>query len=141
MEMLSTSKNMTCGVKYKMDLNEFINDVDFHGLKLALIEYANLESRWLEGMTAKCVSEKAYYKMLLRFEEYYDFLELKCLTIPKIGKDAKYGFKYDYITCFEPKPKNNQTQDIEANNKPENEFNPKQSKIAGNTENFEYLDN
>lgn len=128
-------------VKYKMDLNEFINDVDFHGLKLALIEYANLESRWLEGMTAKCVSEKAYYKMLLRFEEYYDFLELKSLTIPKIGKDAKYGFKYDYITCFEPKPKNNQTQDIEANNKPENEFNPKQSKIAGNTENFEYLDN
>ena len=71
-------------IKYKMDLNEFINDADFHGLKLGLMEYANLESRWLEGMTAECVSKKVYYKMLLRFEEYHDFLELKNIVIPEI---------------------------------------------------------
>ena len=121
-------------VKYKMDLNEFINDVDFHGLKLALIEYANLESRWLEGMTAKCVSEKVYYKMLLRFEEYYDFLELKKLTLPEIGKNTKFGFNYEYITPHEPDTGNNKTTLLELNNKSKKELNSKrksnQSKIS-----------
>lgn len=125
-------------VKYKMDLNEFINDVDFHGLKLALIEYANLESRWLEGMTAKCVSEKVYYKMLLRFEEYYDFLELKKLTLPVIGKNTKFGFNYEYITPHEPDTGNNKTTLLELNNKSKKEFNSKQTKVS---KNFKYLDN
>lgn len=121
-------------VEYKMDLNEFINDVDFHGLKLALIEYANLESRWLEGMTAKCVSEKVYYKMLLRFEEYHDFLELKKLTLPEIGKNTKFGFNYEYITPHEPDTGNNKTTLLELNNKSKKELNSKrksnQSKIS-----------
>ena len=72
--------------------------------------------------------------MLLRFEEYYDFLELKKLTLPVIGKNTKFGFNYEYITPHEPDTGNNKTTLLELNNKSKKELNSKrksnQSKIS-----------
>lgn len=76
-----TSKVFTKSI----DVINFIllRETTFSELKIFLYKYIRNE-HMVEGSWARCIKDKLFYQILLRFEEYNNFIVLKNLKIPKI---------------------------------------------------------
>ena len=72
------------GNDYAQERKYIVDKANFHELKVCLAEYLRAE-HMCEGWWGGAIDEKIFYIILLKFKEYYDFLDIKNLDIPVIN--------------------------------------------------------